>query len=76
MIGGIIGIFNDSPNLCIGSFIIMLLISALIYLIVKPYPENLQNTLLGLADVFVIGALVFITVIDYYTTDDPSIENL
>ena len=76
VIGGIVGLFNDSPNLCVGSFIIMLLVSALIYLIVKPYPENLQNMLLGLADVFVIGALIFITMIDYYTVDGPSIENL
>lgn len=71
-----IGLFNEFPNLCLGSFIVMLFISALIYLIVKPYPENLQNILLGISDIFIIVALIFIAIIDYETVDNPSMNNL
>ena len=40
--------------------ITMLTISALVYLLAKPYPDNLQNILLGLADVGSVIGLAFI----------------
>lgn len=45
----------------------MLLISALVYLIVKPYPDPLQNGLLGVADLCSCGALLFVCLIFFST---------
>ena len=70
------GLFSDSPSICIGSFIVVLVIYALVYLGAKPYPEQLQNLLLGWSDLAIVGALIFITAIMQITEDNPSDENL
>lgn len=70
--GGILGAFNTSPMLCVASFLIVLLISALIYLLVKPYPDQLQNILLGFADIATFCGIIFVALINFQIFEDPS----
>jgi hypothetical protein len=56
---------------------VVLLISALLYLITKPYPDTLQNILLGCADIFAVSALFFISLIHFQTIDKMNhIDNI
>ena len=63
--------------LCTSSLMVVLLISALLYLITKPYPDTLQNILLGCADIFAVSALFFISLIHFQTIDKMNhIDNI
>ena len=63
--GAVIDLFNSSPMLCTGTIMTIMIISSLIYLLSKPYPDNIQNILLGLTDIFSSFALLFICVIHF-----------
>ena len=46
-----LGLFSVSPMLCTGCLLAACIVSALVYLLSRPYADQLQNVLLGLADV-------------------------
>lgn len=77
--GAVIGLFNSSPMLCTGTIMTVMIISSLIYLLSRPYPDHLQNILLGLTDIFSSMALLLICVIHFKSVNqirNPEVDNL
>ena len=61
--GTVIGLLNHFPMFCLSFIIVVLVCSSVIYLFLKPYPDDIQNKLLGLADVFTWIGLILMAVI-------------
>lgn len=77
--GAVVGLFHSSPMLCTGAIMTVMIISSLIYLLSRPYPDHLQNILLGLTDIFSSLALLFICVIHFKSVNqsrNPQLDNL
>ena len=47
----------------------LLVLSALLYLVTRPYPDNLQNLLLGLADIATALGILFMSILHFVTVD-------
>ena len=77
--GALIGLFNTSPMLCTATIFTILLISSLLYFLVRPYPDNVQNILLGASDVSSCLCLLFLSIIYFITKsnkESPSDNSL
>lgn len=70
--GSVLGAFTVSPMLCTATITVTLGISSLVYLITKPYPDHLQNILLGLADICTMFGLLFLSLIHFVTASADS----
>ena len=62
-----LGLFSVSPMLCTGCLLAVCIVSALVYLLSRPYADQLQNVLLGLADICSSCGLLFISAIYFLT---------
>ena len=74
--GSVTGAFSTSPMQCTSTIIITLSLSAVLYLINKPYPDNLQNLLLGSSDIATCMGTLFLSIIHFVTIEhDKSLED-
>lgn len=76
LVGMMSGLLGYNAGFCLGVFALGLLVSGCMYFMVKPYPDTLQNILLGSADFLLLVAIVFISLIHFNTDSHPSFANL
>lgn len=70
LFGAVIGIFNISPLTCAATIVLVLIISAFLYLVSRPYPDDLQNILLGASDIATALGVIFLACQQFVSTDE------